>query len=177
MRYPRKILSASFFNAVPLYAQRLIVVLLLWASCQPILAQNSQLYLRDDRRVNRTALYQVGEEISFWVEGHDQMVTRVIRNFTDSLIVFDDYRIAIDDISHWYVDDKVRSWYILRYKTIILPIAGAGYILIDGFNTRELAPSALLIGGSLIAGGFLLKWIIGNRIRIRGSTKVSIISL
>jgi hypothetical protein len=56
----------------------------------------------------------------------------------------------------------------------VLPIAGAGYCLLELVNTGELTRETLIIGGSLIGAGFLLKTIIGERIRIKGKRKLVI---
>ena len=159
-----------------LYSTLASIGMLLLAQSLECFAQD-MLLVSNERKKNGTAYYRVGDEMSFWVEGDEHMVTSRIQGFTDSLIVFDYYRIPVSQITHLYVDDKIGSWYVFRYKTILLPIAGAGYLLADGVNTQELAPSTLLISGSLIGGGFLLKWLIGNRIRIRGRKKLTIVSL
>ena len=93
------------------------------------------LLVRNERKKNGTAYYRVGDEISFWVEGDEHRVTSQIRGFTDSLIVFDYYRIPVSQITHLYVDDKIGVWYTFRYKTVLLPIAGGMYLLADVFNT------------------------------------------
>ena len=139
---------------------------------------SAQDFLRFEKRRNRTADYYVGDKVSFWIKDHPSKITGQIRGFEDSLIIFSHFQIPVGDITHLYVDRKISSWYAVKYKTMLLPMAGAGYLGLDVLNTGELAPRTLAIGGGLIGGGFLLKWIVGKRIKVRGrKRKLIIVSL
>jgi hypothetical protein len=135
----------------------------------------AQKFLLFQKNRHRQALYKVGDVLSFTIKGNTTKFTGEIRGFEDSVIVFRFYRINPKEISHLYVDDKTRIWYIFRYKYgKVLPIAGAGYCMLELVNTGELTRETLIIGGSLIGAGFLLKTIIGERIRIKGKRKLVI---
>ncbi len=124
----------------------------------------------------REVLYRIGDVISFQLEGNENRITDQIRGFEDSLIVFQYFEINPDKITHLYIDDKTRTWYVLRYKyEKILPIAGAGYLFLDLLNTGKLEKNTLVISGSLMAAGLLSRWLISRRIKFKGSRKLMII--
>jgi hypothetical protein len=117
---------------------------------------------------HKVAYYYTGDVLTFRLKGDKSKIKSQIREFTDSLIVFKYYTINPKDISHLYVDDKTKIWYVFKYKTMLLTMAGAGYLLLDVINTGELDEGTVVVGSSLIASGFLLKWVLGNTIRIKG---------
>ncbi len=120
--------------------------------------------------------YEIGDKISFRVKGSRDKITRQITRFQDSLILFRDYQVNPDSISHLYVDNKTKIWYIMRYKyEKLFLIAGIGYPLIDAINTGELDSTTLIIGGSLIGAGLLARWLIRDTIKIRGKRKLEIV--
>jgi hypothetical protein len=125
---------------------------------------------------HREALYKVGDVISFRVKNSDSKISGQIRSFEDSLIVFQNFKVNPNKITHLYVDSKTKNWYILRYKyEKIFLISGIGYLLLDVLNTGELSKETLVISGSLVAAGLLAKWLISDRIRIKGRRKLVII--
>jgi hypothetical protein len=125
---------------------------------------------------HREALYKVGDVISFRVKNSDSKISGQIRSFADSLIVFQNFKVNPNKITHLYVDSKTKNWYILRYKyEKIFLISGIGYLLLDVLNTGELSKETLVISGSLVAAGLLAKWLISDRIRIKGRRKLVII--
>jgi len=102
--------------------------------------------------------------------------TEEILGFEDDLIVFRDFKVYPEDITHLYVDAKTRIWYILRYKyEKIFIIAGIGYLLIDLTNTGKVKEETLIVSGSLVAAGLLAKLLISKKIRIKGRRKLVII--
>jgi hypothetical protein len=136
----------------------------------------SQQYLLFQKNRYRQAIYKVGDVISFRMKNDRSKFTGQIYGFEDSVMIFHYYRINPKEISHLYVDNKTRIWFILRYKYgKVLPIAGAGYVLLDAINTGQVRGESLAIGGTLVATGLLLKAIIGDKIRIRGKRKLVIL--
>jgi hypothetical protein len=125
---------------------------------------------------HREEIYKTNDVISFRLKGDDSKITGRISGFEDSLIVFQDFKINPKEISHLYVDNKTRTWFIFRYKyQIVLPIVGAGYILLDLLNTGKLNEGTLVVGGSLIGAGLLARLLISDRIKITGRRKLVIL--
>jgi hypothetical protein len=124
----------------------------------------------------REVTYQVGDIISFNLKGDNSKITSQIRGFEDKLIVFSDFNVTPEEVSHIYIDRKTKTWFILRYKyQYVLPIIGFGYALLDFANTGELSKETLLFGSSCIAAGLLAKVLISKKIKIKGKRKLVIL--
>ena len=125
---------------------------------------------------NKNAYYKPGDEISFRLNGSKRKKTGVILELKDSVIVFHGFEVRVNEISSLYIDEKTKWW--LRYKVEQLGlIAGIGYLTLDLINSGQLSSETLVISGSLIGVGLLGKLLIGNRIKIRGRTKLRILKL
>jgi hypothetical protein len=124
----------------------------------------------------RQATYKTGDRIAFQLKGDKTKHTDLIRGFEDGQILFRDYQIDPREISHLYVDDKTRVWFILRYKyEKLFLLAGAGFLTLELLNTGELNEETLLIGGSLITAGALARLLISKKMRIRGKRRLLIV--
>lgn len=124
----------------------------------------------------KEAKYKVGDILSFRLHGDPAKISMQIRGFEDSLIVFSGYKVRPEEISHLYVDDKTKVFYILRYKyKALLTIAGLGYLTLDTVNSGEFRQESVITGGTLLAGGILARYLIGNTIKIKGKKKLVII--
>ena len=120
--------------------------------------------------------YKVGDVISFTIKDDKRKHTFQIRGFEDTVIVFDNYRINPDDITHMYIDDKTRVWYIFRYKySRAFLIGGIGYFAIDGINSGEISANTAWISGSLVSAGILAGIIFKDRIRIKGKRRLVVV--
>lgn len=151
----------------------LIVWFLLAGLTIPCLGQKFLLFHKNRFK---HAKYKVGDMISFSIKDDKQKHTFRIKGFEDSLIVFNSYKINPNDITHMYLDDKTRVWYILRYKySRAFLIGGMGYFAIDAINSGEISPNTLLIGGSLISAGIIAKIIFRERISIKGKRRLLIV--
>jgi hypothetical protein len=136
-----------------------------------------QSYLLFQKNRYRQARYQVGDVLSFRVKGDKTKRTERIRGFEDSLLVFNGWKLDPGEISDLYADDKTRIWYLLRFKyKTILPVTGVGYLLLDVLNSGQFRSEAVLLSGSLIAAGLLAKWLISERIKIRGLRRLMVIA-
>jgi hypothetical protein len=125
---------------------------------------------------HRQAFYKEGDVISFRLKNDKSKITGQIRGFEDSLIVFLDFKIDPKKITHLYVDGKTKSWYILRYKyEKMFLIAGVGYPLLELVNNGEVDKEVLIIGGSLITAGLFTRWLISDKIKIKGRRRILII--
>lgn len=124
----------------------------------------------------REVFYKAGDVLSFRIRDEKTKITAEIKGFTDSLIIFQNFSIKPDEITHLYFDSKTKTWYIFRFKLErIFLISGAGYALLDILNTGELNRNTILAGGSLITAGLLAGLLIKKRIRIKGKRKLLII--
>ena len=94
----------------------------------------------------------------------------------DSVIVFHGFEVRVDEISSLYIDEKTKWW--LRYKVEQIGlIAGIGYLTLDFINSGQINRETLVISGVFIGVGLIGKLLIGNRIEIRGRTKLRILKL
>lgn len=123
------------------------------------------------RNKNKNVYYKKGEEVSFRVNDTKAKVTGEIVAIQDSVIVFKGFEVRVSEISSLYIDEKTRWW--LRYKIEQLSlITGGGYLLLDIINTGELNNKTLIVSGTLIGAGLIARVLIGNRIKIRGRTRL-----
>jgi hypothetical protein len=137
--------------------------------------QQTLLMLQKKNR-QKNAYYKPGDEISFRVKGSRKKFTGTIRSLKDSVIFLNGFQVRVDEVSSLYIDDKTKWW--LRYKVEQLCLlAGAGYLIIDSINHGEIDEDTLKISGTLIGVGLLAKLVIGNRIKIKGRTRLRIVSL
>lgn len=120
--------------------------------------------------------YQVGDVISFQLKNEKTKITGKILGFEDSVIVFRGYKINPQKISAIYVDKKTKTWFALRYKyKYLLPEIGAGYLFLEWVNTGSLDDRDLRFGGSFIAAGVLARFLISDKIKIKGRRKIIIV--
>lgn len=125
---------------------------------------------------NKNVYYKPGDEISFRTIASNKKITGQIMELKDSIIVFKGFKLNVDEISSLYIDEKTRWW--LRYKVQQLSlIAGGGYLLLNLINNGEISEDDLIISGTLIGVGLIAKFLIGNRIKIKGRTKLRIVRL
>jgi hypothetical protein len=138
-------------------------------------AQRSFLMLQKKNR-NKNAYYGPGDEISFRIKDRKRKISGEILEFRDSVIVFRGFEIPVAAISSLYIDEKTKWW--LRYKIEQVGLlAGGGYLILDLINTGELTRETVVVSSSLIAVGLMAKLLIGNRIKIKGRTKLRILKL
>lgn len=140
-----------------------------------VFGQRTLLMLQKKNK-NKNAYYKLGDEISFRIEGSKRKISGEILDLKDSVIVFHGFEVRVDEISSLYIDEKTKWW--LRYKVEQIGlIAGGGYLVLDLINTGQFNKETLVISGSLIGVGLIGKLLIGNRIKIKGRTKLRILRL
>src|SRR5882672_6208124 len=99
----------------------------------PCLGQNLLAFKTSNHRI---AYYRTGDVLSFRLKGDKSKISDQITGFEDSLIIFKNYKVKVNEISALYLDKKTRMWYFLKYKyEKILPMAGGVYLLADVINT------------------------------------------
>lgn len=134
------------------------------------------LLMLQKKNKNKNAYYKPGDEISFRKNGSKSQITGEILDLKDSVIVFQEFEARVDEISSLYIDEKTRWW--LRYKIEQIGlIAGVGYLALDFINNGEIIRETLVISGTLIGVGIIGKLLIGNRIKIKGRTKLRILKI
>ena len=155
----------------------IIIIIFVWTAHH---CRGQQLLFHKSR--NKEAIYKIGDIISFSTKEDDSRLTSQILGFEgDTLIVFQNYTINPRSITCLYADEKTMGWYPLRYKIDkILFIAGAGYPLLEVINEglihrSRVDPEVFVVGGSLVGASFLAKWLISEKIRIKGRRKLLIV--
>ena len=129
---------------------------------------------KQDARKN--AFYEVGDELIYYREGKKSRTKDRIIGFEDSLIVFHGYRLPVNQITALHIDRQTRWW--LRFKLSQLAlIGGAGYLFLSGVNGQEFNRDTLLVGGSLIGLGLIFRVLFPHKIRIRGNTKLMLLTV
>lgn len=124
----------------------------------------------------KSAKYKKGDIISIRINGDEVKFTDKIIGFDDSLIYFKFYKINPKEISHLYIDSKIKEWYFMKLKyEKLLKIFGIGYLGADLINTKKLDKSTAIISGSAFGLHFLAKKIFPNFIKIDGRKKKLII--
>ena len=123
----------------------------------------------------KEVFYEVGETITFQLKGDNSKHSAKIQGFEKNLIVFSDFKLNPEEISHIYVDKKTRTWFVFRYKykSVFLMI-GLGYIVLDVLNTGSLSKETAVFGGTFIMAAILAKLLISEKIKIRGKRKLVI---
>ncbi|HTF80462.1 MAG TPA: hypothetical protein VL947_02010 [Cytophagales bacterium] len=125
----------------------------------------------------REAFYKTGDVITFKLKHTPGRFSGSILGFEgDSLILFSGYKVNPAHISHLYVDQKTKGWYIFRYKYVkIFTIAGIGYLIIDILNRGILDPGTLKFSGTMLFSALVAKCVISNKHKIKGRRKLLII--
>lgn len=165
---------SSFDTNLPMI--KLLSLLFLLSAIANCSVGQRTLLMLEKKNKNKNAYYEVGDKISFRLDGSNRKISGEIIGFRDSVILFKEFEVSVNEISSLYIDEKTKWW--LRYKIEQLSlIIGCGYLLIDVINNRELTEDTLIISGTLISVGLLAKVFIGNKIKIRGRTKLKILKL
>lgn len=153
----------------------LLAFLLFLTISNTCIGQRTLLMLQKKNK-NKNAYYKPGDEISFRRSGSKRKITGEILDLKDSVIVFHGFEVRVDEISSLYIDEKTKWW--LRYKVEQIGlIAGIGYLTLDFINSGQINRETLVISGVFIGVGLIGKLLIGNRIEIRGRTKLRILKL
>ncbi len=124
------------------------------------------------------AIYHVGDEIGLKSNESGQKLKKEIMAITDSSVVFRNAEVLIEEVSHIFVDGKIGSWYMLKYKyDRIFALAGGAFLLLDVANTGDLSSDAVLVTGSLFGAALLSRLLMPRWIRINHRRKVRIVEL
>jgi hypothetical protein len=152
----------------------LITILLLFTLFSGF--SQKRILMLQKKNKHKNVYYKPGDDLSFYRKNDKSRITDEILAIDDSVLLFKGYAVPVNDITALHIDEKTRWW--LRYKAAqILLIAGTGYLVIDSFNNHEVSKETLVISGSAIALGLLLKILIPNKIKIKRYTKLRIVRL
>jgi hypothetical protein len=153
--------------------RRLVIIAFFITAGSACCGQGTLLFKKNN---HRQAYYKVGDIISFNLKGSKQKISDQIKGFEDSLLVFQFYKINPKEISRLYVDNKTKIWFIFRYKyEKLFLVAGASFLPIEFVNTGKIHQEALLVSGTLLSAGFLAKFLISDKIKIKGRRRLVII--
>jgi hypothetical protein len=154
---------------------RILAFLLCLAISHLSFAQRTFLMLQKKNR-NKNAYYKPGDKISFRINGSKRKISGEIQDLKDSVIVFRGFEVKVIEISSLYIDEKTKWW--LRYKIEQIGlIGGAAYLALDLINNGQVDKETMAVSGTLISVGLLGRLLIGNRIKIKGRTKLRILKL
>jgi len=155
---------------------RMLLALLLFLIISNTCIGQRTLLTLQKKNKNKNVYYKIGDEISFRKNESKRKITGRILDLRDSVIVFHGFEVRVDEISSLYIDEKTKWW--LRYKIEQIGlIAGVGYLTLDLINSGEISRETLVISGTLIGVGLIGKLLIGNRIKIRGQTKLRVLKI
>jgi hypothetical protein len=136
-----------------------------------------QRFLYFQKNGHREAVYATGDALTFELKGTKAKISDQIRGFEDSLVVFQSYKVNPKEIAALYVDEKTKIWFIFRYKyEKVFLLAGALFLPIDVINTGKIEPKALAVSGTLLGAGLLARWLVSDKLKIKGRRKLLVIS-
>ena len=165
-----------FIVAVASLTMRKILALLALLFVSLNASGQHMLLMLEKQNRQKTAYYEVGDELTFYRQGKRARIQDQILAFEDSTIVFRGYQVHVNEITALHIDDKTRWW--LRFKAAqLLLIGGTGYLLIDTINNREFSKGTLVTGGAMIGLGLVFRLLIPNKIKIKGRTNLRILKL
>lgn len=155
---------------------RMLLTFLFCALISDMALCQNRLLMLQKRNKNKNVYYKPGEEISFRLNESKRKISGEILDLKDSVIVFHGFEVRVGEISSLYIDEKTKWW--LRYKIEQIGlIAGTGYLALELINSGEIDRETVVISGTLIGAGIVGKLLIGNRIKIKGRTKLRILRL
>ena len=97
------------------------------------------------------ANYKINDEITFDLKETGDIYSGIITGFTDSTIVFKNYEFRPDEISHVYVDSKIVSNYMFKYKwPRIFIVSGLGYTGLELLNYGTVNGGTIFEGLALV---------------------------
>lgn len=136
----------------------------------------AQEYLMFQKNKRRTAFYKQGDEISFRLHNDKTKYTFQILGFEDSVMVLGNYRINPKEVSHLYVDNKTKIWYVFKYKyEKIFFLAGVGYFVASVINEQTVTKETATISGSLGVAAIFARLLVNDKIRIKGKRRLMIL--
>jgi hypothetical protein len=158
--------------------QLLFIILLVCCVAPPIFSQGEK-YLALDKpgRVKRIRFY-MGDELTFKLKGDKTMYSSTIEAVGDSTITIRETQIPIKDIALIKLPKEAG---FINQAIYILPRAGILYFLADTFNpvfrggSPDVSRSGIVVGGSFIAGGLILKLLNKRKFRINNYRSLRIL--
>lgn len=138
--------------------------------------EHRSLLMLQKKNRNKNAYYEKSDVISFQIKGRKSKIKAEIIDFKDSTIIFQGFEVNVDQIKCIYIDEKTKWW--LRCKIAQLSfITCTGYLALDVINTGKLDKNTLAVTATIVGVGLIAKLLISNKIKIRGRTKLKILTL
>jgi hypothetical protein len=144
-----------------------IYVLILINLGLPGITSHAQ-YLHFNKLNHRVyANYKVGENITFKLKGTDERFNGQILGITDSTIVFEYYEFSPDEIAAIYIDEKIMSHYMFKFKWYrILIFTGIGYPMLETVNSGKTDSETIRQGLLMIGAGIFIRLIMRDQLPI-----------
>lgn len=142
-----------------------------------ILHSSGAQYLHYNKLGHRMqANYKVGDPIKFTLKETGEPFKGQIINFTDSTIVFKYYEFKPEEIESIYIDEKIMSSYMLKYKWHrVLIMAGIGYPLLETMNYGYFNQKAFLTGAFMVQAGLLIRLMLRKKLPINERYTLTIV--
>lgn len=151
----------------------LLIAYLLINSYSLIYAQELVFQKKNYRKVS----YKIGETISIKSKDLKRKLTGKIIDLQDSIIVFNNYEVNVKNISHIYIDDKTKDWFIFRQKyDKILILTGGGGFALDLINSKKVHQETIIVSSILVGSGILFKVLLPQKMKITHKRKLKIVN-
>jgi hypothetical protein len=153
------IAQCNIRSSAPVYFWRFCIIISFLSLYSESFSQEKYLVLDKPGRIKRIRYYS-GDEIIFKLKGDITTYSTMIQAIGDSTILVRDTPIPIRNI-HSITKHSENGF--LYQAARILPKAGMLYFLADTFNPvfrgekPDISRSGVVVGGTLIAGGYALK--------------------
>lgn len=129
-----------------------------------------------DKRGNKNAYYNIGDQISFTRLGSRKKITSNIIDLKDSTLFFQGFEVPLKEVTGLYIDEKTKWW--LRFKIAQLSFfCGGMYLFADVVNSGKFREETLAVAAACITAGLLARTLFPHRIKINRKTKLRILLL
>ncbi len=150
-----------------------LVILLICLST--IVTAQSRYLLLSKLGKNRKIVFQAGEEVRFKLKEDEDWHKALILGFGEAHIRFRYYEIRLSEIAAIDIRHKPPLGVNLDQYGMMLPIAGAGYFIIDVLSYGNVTPGTLETTGGFIVGGVLLRILRRKLFKVGNRNKITIL--
>ncbi|MDN5211222.1 hypothetical protein QQ020_04145 [Fulvivirgaceae bacterium BMA12] len=125
-----------------------------------------------------------GSTLRFKFEGDKRFYSGKIKDLRGDMIIFENSIIKVQEIAGIDISEFKKQPPLLYGFAKKLPVAGAGYFLIDQFNRSVVNGQSLHIdrkvlrtSAIMVGVGLLLGFTVKNNVKIRGRNRLRIVNL
>lgn len=141
------------------------------------------LMLERGRSLKKTRIYP-GSTLRFKFEDDKHFYSGKIKDLRGDIIIFENSIIKVQEIARIDISGFKKQPSLLHGLAKKLPIAGAGYFLIDQFNRSVVNGQSLYVdrkvlrtSAIMVGMGLLLGFTVKKNVRIRGRNRLRIVNL